>query len=82
MTKARNNNGLVAFDLTEGVHQQSEITAIEEVMDGVIEFKTEAGRNFLRVKGLGEVRTRDWVEFKHSPSKFEVTGSFALQKIA
>ncbi len=82
LTKAKANNALVIFDLSEGVHQQSEITAIEEVMDGVIEFKSEAGRNFLRVKGLGEVRTRDWVEFKFSPSKFEVTGSFALQKIA
>jgi KaiC/GvpD/RAD55 family RecA-like ATPase len=82
ITKAKANNAIVFFDLSQGVHQQSEINAIEEVMDGVIEFKSEAGGYYLRVKGMGEARTRDWVEFKHSPSKFEVTGSFALQKIA
>ncbi len=82
LTRAKKINAIVAVDLSEGVHPPTEITAIQELMDGVIEFKTEGGRTFLRVKGLGETLSRDWVEYKHSERKFEVTGPFAVQKIA
>ncbi len=82
LTRAKKNNAIVAVDLSEGVHPPTEITAVQELMDGVIEFKTESGRTFLRVKGLGETLSRDWVEYKHNERKFEVTGPFAVQKIA
>ncbi|MBR9682453.1 MAG: AAA family ATPase [Candidatus Aenigmarchaeota archaeon] len=51
--------------LEEGVHDQKTVTTLNYVTDGVIEFKMEGDKRFLRVSRMKATKhKRDWVEFK------------------
>jgi KaiC/GvpD/RAD55 family RecA-like ATPase/ribosomal protein S13 len=82
---ARNNEyrATSIYDLAKGIHSGNDITAIEYQMDGIIEFKSEENRNFLKLRGLGEdVKTRDWVEYKFNKKELSIVGSFTMEYIA
>jgi len=73
--------GVCLYNIIEGLHTEAEIGAIENLMNGVILFKRENERKYLKAQGLGEVATRDWIEYKHDDINFEVVGSFHLDRI-
>jgi len=51
--------------LEEGVHDEKTVTTLNYVTDGVIEFKMEGDKRFLRVSRMkGTKHKRDWMEFK------------------
>jgi len=50
------------------------------IMDGEIKFKVDQLKNYLKVEGLGDVQTRDWIEYSHSKSGITM-GSFSLDTI-
>lgn len=51
--------------LEEGVHDAKTVTTLNYVTDGVIEFKMEGDKRFLRVSRMKATKhKRDWVEFK------------------
>jgi len=51
--------------LEEGVHDQKTVTTLNYVTDGVIEFKMEGDKRFLRVSRMKATKhKRDWMEFK------------------
>lgn len=51
--------------LEEGVHDEKTVTTLNYVTDGVIEFKMEGDKRFLRVSRMKATKhKRDWVEFK------------------
>lgn len=82
---ARNNEyrATSLYDMAKGIHAESDITAIEYQMDGILEFKSEETRNFLKLKGMGEgVKTRDWVEYKFNKKDINLVGSFTMEYIA
>jgi len=82
---ARNNEyrGTCLYDLAKGIHQESDITAIEYQMDAIIDFKSEENRNFLKIRGMGEeVKTRDWIEYKFNKKELSIIGSFTMEYIA
>ncbi len=54
--------------------------ALRSRVDGVIEFRDERGKPQLAVRGLGDVETRDWVEYRSAPQGLSL-GSFSLERI-
>ena len=49
-------------------------------MDGAVLFKEEAGRKKVSVRGVGDVQTRNWVDYSHTAKSVNL-GAFALQRI-
>lgn len=68
------------FAIEKGMHSEQQIESLQHLMDGAIMIKTEKQKNQLSVIGIGEVQTRDWIEFRHS-SKGLVIGAFSLERI-
>ena len=63
-----------------GLFDKKVVDAITYLMDGSITFKSEGSKIYLRVEGLGTVRSRDWVEVFLHETTFEL-GAFTLEKI-
>jgi len=79
--KIKAYNGIAIFDLAGGIHQQEEVNAIENAMDGSILMKEEKGGHFMMVKGLRDVKGRDWVRYNFDDSGMYVTGSYSYNYI-
>ena len=69
------------FVIDPEMHKKSEIEMFKHLMDGVIEFEENNMKTMLRVKGICDVHTRAWVEYKHSKKMFDLVGSFSLEHI-
>lgn len=68
------------FALEKGMHSEQQIESIQHLMDGSFMIKIEKQKYYLSVVGIGEVQTRDWVEFKITNSAL-VIGAFSLERI-
>lgn len=69
------------FIVDPEMHKKSEIEMFKHLMDGVIEFEERNMKTFLRVRGICDVQTRAWVEYKHSKNMLDLVGSFSLEHI-
>ncbi|MDX1534594.1 MAG: RAD55 family ATPase, partial [Thermoplasmata archaeon] len=63
-----------------GMHEKQQIEALEHQMEGAVHFKTERQKNRLKVAGITETQTRDWVEYKHDNRSLRL-GAFQLERI-
>jgi KaiC/GvpD/RAD55 family RecA-like ATPase len=79
--KTKSFNGIALFDLAGGIHQQEEINALEHAMDGSIIMKENKGQHFMMVKGLSDVKGRDWVRYSFNEKGIDITGSFSYSYI-
>lgn len=78
--RRKKDNAVSLFTLEKGMHTEQDISMLGHIMDGEINFKVQQLQNYLRVEGLGDVQTRDWV--KYQASKTGITmGSFSLDTI-
>jgi hypothetical protein len=68
------------FLVDAGTVDETQVQSALAMMDGAIRFQQDRGRTVLAVSGLGQVATRDWVEYHASPNSL-VLGSFALERI-
>lgn len=66
--------------LERGMHTDEEVQTVKHLTNGVIEFKAEAGRNLMRLEGLGA--TASWIEYRFNESNVEITGSLSAGRIA
>jgi KaiC/GvpD/RAD55 family RecA-like ATPase len=73
-------NILCLYELDTGLLPESLLGALQSRVDGVIEFREDRGKPLLAVRGLGEVETRDWIEYKATPQELTL-GSFTLERI-
>ncbi|MCI4324292.1 MAG: hypothetical protein L3K00_00155 [Thermoplasmata archaeon] len=73
-------NAIAFYTLESGTLPESQTETILSRMDGAIRFKQDRDKTFLSVLGLGDVETRDWVEYRATPRGL-VVGSFALERI-
>jgi KaiC/GvpD/RAD55 family RecA-like ATPase len=64
-----------------GMFSDSEVQTLKHLMNGIIEFKTDDLKNFLRVEGVCDVRTRGWIEYTHTSKTISLKGSFAVDHI-
>lgn len=71
---------LAFYTLQSGALPEGQVERILVRMDGAIRFKQDGDKTFLQVAGLGEVATREWVEYR-ATNRSLVIGSFALERI-
>lgn len=64
IAKAKDAGYTQLFILEEGVHDEKTVSTLNYVTDGVIEFKMEEDKRFLRIVRMKATdHKRDWVEF-------------------
>ncbi len=78
--KRKKENAVSLYTLEKGMHTDQDISMLGHIMNGEIEFKVEQLQNYLRVEGLGDVQTRDWIEYEQSKSGITMK-SFSLDTI-
>ncbi|MBN1539106.1 MAG: hypothetical protein JW939_03100 [Candidatus Thermoplasmatota archaeon] len=79
--KTKAFNGIAMFDLASGIHKQEEINALEHVVDGSFVLKEEKNGLFMMVKGLQDVKGRDWVRYSFDEKGIDITGSYSYSYI-
>jgi len=75
--KFRNAGSMSIYSLEKGMHDEKDITTIESLMDGIIEFED----NKLRVRGIIGADPK-WHEFKIGRKGFEILGVSGLAAAA
>ena len=78
--KRKRDKAVSLYTLEKGMHTEQDISMLGHIMDGEIKFKVDQLKNYLKVEGLGDVQTRDWIEYSHSKSGITM-GSFSLDTI-
>lgn len=78
--KRKANRCTAVYLLEDGLFDQKVFETISYIMDGTIEFKLVNSRQYLRVIGLPNVRTREWVEVYNKNNTFDL-GSFSLERV-
>jgi len=68
------------FALEKGMHSEHQIESLQHLMDGAFMIKVEKQKTYLSVVGVGEVQTRDWIEFKHTNAAL-IIGALSLERI-
>jgi KaiC/GvpD/RAD55 family RecA-like ATPase len=76
--KAR--TALALYVVDRGAITDTQVETVQARMDGALQFKSERGKTFLAVQGLGDVATREWVEYR-ATSRALAIGSFSLERI-
>lgn len=66
--------------IEDGIFQRSLYENMNYFMDGSIEFRTEASSEYLRVRGMKQIQSRDWIEVVRNNSGLTL-GSFELRRI-
>jgi len=69
-----------AYALERGMHTEQQQESIQHLMTGAIQFKTDKQKTLLSVQGIGDVQTRDWVDYRHT-NKALIVGAFSLERI-
>ncbi|MEF8835214.1 MAG: ATPase domain-containing protein [Candidatus Thermoplasmatota archaeon] len=78
--KRKRDKAVSLYALEKGMHTDQDISMLGHIMDGEIKFKVDQLKNYLKVEGLGDIQTRDWIEYQHSKSGITM-GSFSLDTI-
>ncbi|HZY69796.1 MAG TPA: ATPase domain-containing protein [Thermoplasmata archaeon] len=73
-------NAIAMYSVDKGAIGEAQTQTIQSRVDGSIEFKTDRGKTFLAVQGLGDVQSRDWIEYR-ATGRGLVIGSFSLERI-
>lgn len=76
----RPKGSLGAYSIDRGMHSDQQAQAIISQMDGAVEFRTERGKTQLQIVGLGEVQSRQWVDYRFTQRALSL-GSFTLERI-
>jgi KaiC/GvpD/RAD55 family RecA-like ATPase/uncharacterized protein (DUF3084 family) len=71
---------LGVYSIDRGMHSLQQVEGIVSQMDGAIEFRSERGKTQLQVIGLGEVQSRQWVDYRFTQRALQL-GSFSLERI-
>lgn len=71
---------LSVYSLESGALSDVQTETILSRMDGAIRCKSERDKTFLAVQGVGEVQTREWVEYR-ATNRALIIGSFTLGRI-
>lgn len=67
------NGATTLFTIDDGMHDQKVFTTLEHLTDGTIEFKSEDGKDFLRVPRIPLGKTIvDWVLFEQTSFGLEI----------
>ncbi len=78
--KRKANRCTALYLLEDGLFDQKVFETISYIMDGTIEFKLVNSRQYVKIIGLPNVRTREWVEVYNKNHTFDL-GSFSLERV-
>ncbi|MCL6090390.1 MAG: RAD55 family ATPase [Candidatus Thermoplasmatota archaeon] len=78
--RRRIEGAVTLYTIEDGIFQRSLYENVNYFMDGSIEFRSEISTEYLRVRGLKDTRSRDWVEVFSDGDKIDL-GSFDLKRI-
>ncbi len=78
--KRRSENAVSVYLMDHGVFDENVYESANYVMDGEIEFRVDFSKNYLRVRGMGNVKSRDWIEIMFHGNSFDL-GSFDLKRV-
>jgi KaiC/GvpD/RAD55 family RecA-like ATPase len=78
--KRKNDNAVSMYTIEHGLHNDTDIATLGFIMDGEIDFKLEQNRTSLRIKGICEAQSREWISYAHTKKAIRI-GSFALKHI-
>ncbi|WP_393971352.1 RAD55 family ATPase [Oxyplasma meridianum] len=78
--KRRSENAVSLYLMDLGVFDDNVYESANYVMDGEIEFRVDFSKNYLRVRGMGNVKSRDWIEIMFHGNSFDL-GSFDLKRV-
>lgn len=81
--RTKNAGATTLFVMGAGVHPESEVQLFKGIMDGVMEFKEEPrdSKLYIKLQGFGEVKSRNWVEYRLDKKRIDVTGAFEIGRI-
>ncbi len=79
--RLRAQNSVAYYTLEKGMHTDAEVQMFKHLMGGVMELMEDESETLLRVQGVGEVATRDWVNYEFGPGRLELIGSFAMERV-
>jgi len=78
--RLKQSGGVSAYAVERGMHTEQQLEAMQHHMTGALQFKTDKQKTLLSVQGVGDVQTRDWIEYKHT-NKALMIGAFSLERI-
>ena len=78
--KRKANRCTAMYMLEDGLFDQKVFETISYIMDGTIEFKIVNTKQYVKVVGLSNARTREWVEVYNRGVTFNL-GSFSLERV-
>ncbi len=78
--RVKQANAVSLFAVERGMHTEQQLESIQHHMTGAIQFKTDKQKTLMSVQGIGDVQTRDWIEYKHT-NKALMIGAFSLERI-
>ncbi len=78
--RRKRDKAVAMYVIEKGMHEEQEIQMLGSLMDGSLEFKVEQLKSLLRVQGVGDVQSRDWVRYTYTKSNVSI-GSFSLTNI-
>lgn len=76
----RQMDSIGIYAVEGGMHEKQQIEALEHQMEGAVHFRSERQKSQLKVAGIAEAQTRDWVEYKHDSRTLRL-GAFQLERI-
>ena len=79
--RLRSQRAVAYYTLEKGMHTDAEVQMFKHLMGGVMELSEEEAENLLRVQGVGEVATRDWVNYEFGAGRLDLIGSFAMERV-
>jgi len=80
-SKCKRAHAVSLIQMDEGIGSESDVSTLKHTMNGVFEMKNEELKTYIRAVGIGDVRTRAWVQYSHSSKAFTIKGSFAVDHI-
>lgn len=78
--RRKRDKAVAMYVIEKGMHEEQEIQMLGSLMDGSIEFKVEQLKSLLRVQGVCDAQSRDWIRYTSNKSGLTI-GSFTLQNI-
>lgn len=66
--------------IEDGIFERNLYENMNYFMDGSVEFRSESSTEYLRVRGLKNIRSRDWIEMLNDDGNISL-GSFELKRI-
>jgi KaiC/GvpD/RAD55 family RecA-like ATPase len=82
ITSRNKRTGAISlYCMDHGMFSDSDVQTLKHLMNGIVEFKVDDLKSFLRVEGICDVRTRGWIEYSHTTKSLNLKGSFAVDHI-